>query len=250
MGATVSGGLSPDARALLEQARTEEPLAPGAAHRAHLKHALLQGAALGQAPISAAAASVGAKSAVQLVPFVKGVLVGLLLSGGVAVGAHQLGGAQAPSVSLVAAPSASVKLEPVPVPRVEAPSPEPAPAPVASEEVRPKANLAVKAAPGEDSVATPALALRAELELMTAAQAALRDGRAAESLAFLERYDRTFPGGQLLGERLAAEVFAACQLGDRARATRAATRFLQRDSGSVLAQRVQRSCAFQSGGSD
>lgn len=247
----MSGGLSPNARALLEQARTEEPLAPGAAHRAHLKQALLQGAALGQAPISAAAASVGAKGAVQLVPFAKGVVVGLLLSGGVAVGAHQLAGSQAPpEAPVVASPSASVKLEPAPLPRVEAPSPEPTAAPVASEPAPPKANLAAKPAPSEDSAATPALALRAELTLMTAAQTALRDGRAAESLAFLEQYDRTFPGGQLLGERLAAEVFAACQLGDRARATRAATRFLQRDSGSVLAQRVQRSCAFQSGGSD
>jgi hypothetical protein len=253
----MSDDLSPEARAMLEQARSEElPLAPDATHRALLKQSLLQGVALGQAPISAAAASVGAKSAVQLVPFVKGVCVGLLLSGGVAVGAQQLGKAQGPSVAVVASPSAKARapLPPAsaPLPSVEAPSPVPTEAPLLNEQALPppRATSAATKPPREEIPEAPTLALRAELELMTAAQAALRDGHAAESLAFLERYDRTFPGGQLLGERLAAEVFAACQLGDRARATRAATRLLQRDSGSLLADRVRRSCAFQTAGSD
>jgi hypothetical protein len=251
-------GLSPEARAMLELARSEElPLAPDAAHRAQLKQSLLQGVALGQAPISAAAASVGAKSAVQLVPFVKGVCVGLLLSGGVAMGAHQLSKTDAPSGAVVATPSAKARAPRQPAstarPKVEAPSTAPTEAPLVNEQAAPPpkvASAATKPAPNEEVPGAPTLALRAELELMTAAQAALRDGRAAESLEFLERYDRAFPGGQLLGERLAAEVFAACQLGDRARATRAATRFLQRDSGSLLADRVRRSCAFQSAGTD
>ncbi|HVY32313.1 MAG TPA: hypothetical protein VHB79_37510 [Polyangiaceae bacterium] len=243
---------------MLEQARSEElPLAPDATHRAQLKRSLLQGVALGQAPISVAAASVGAKGAVQVVPFVKGICVGLLLSGGVAVGAHQLSSSGAPSAPVVvAAPStnAPAPQQPAPTPlsTITPPSSTPTEAPV-SEQALPSAkaaNAASRPAPSEEIPEAPALALRAELELMTAAQTALRDGRAAESLAFLERYDRTFPGGQLLGERLAAEVFAACQLGDRARATRAATRFLQRDSGSLLAERVRRSCAFQSAGSN
>lgn len=243
---------------MLEQARSEElPLAPDTTHRAQLKRSLLQGVALGQAPISAAAASVGAKSAVQLVPFVKGVCVGLLLSGGVAVGAHQVSRAPAPSVAVVASPSTKprVPLQPArtTLPNVEAPSPAAIEAPLVTEQAAAPAKTAgaaTRPASSEEVPAAPALALGAELELMSAAQAALRDGRPAESLAFLERYDRTFAGGQLQGERLAAEVFAACQLGDRARATRAATRFLQRDSGSLLAQRVRRSCAFQTEGSD
>lgn len=251
----MSRELSPEARAMLEQARSEElPLAPPQAHRARLKRSLLQGVALGQAPIAAAAASVGVKSSVQLVPFVKGICVGLLLSGGVAVGAHQLARPSEPSTAAPVAATASARASLAPAPtalRIETPTLTPVPAPLENGQPLPKtASMVPKAAPNEEPAAAPALALRAELELMTAAQAALRDGRAAESLAFLERYDRTFPGGQLLGERLAAEVFAACQLGDRARATRVATRFLQRDTGSLLADRVRRSCAFQSAGSD
>jgi outer membrane protein assembly factor BamD (BamD/ComL family) len=90
--------------------------------------------------------------------------------------------------------------------------------------------------------------LAAELQLLSSAQTALRDGRSAAALELLERYDRMFPSGQLQGERLAAEVFAGCQSGNRARAVRAAERFLQRDDSSVLAERVRRSCAFDDGG--
>jgi hypothetical protein len=77
---------------------------------------------------------------------------------------------------------------------------------------------------------------------MSQVQAALRDNRGAQALSLLERYDDSFPRGQLGTERLAAEVFAACQVGDVARAGRAATRFLQRDSSSPLAQRVKGAC--------
>lgn len=251
----MSRELSPEARALLEQARAEElVLAPRAAHRAQLKRSLMQGVALGHAPIAAAAATVGVKGALPWVPFVKGICVGLLLSGGVAVGTHQLARSGAPSATptVVAPVDPAVQLErPTAPSELEPPPVAPESAPVTqAPALRTAASAVAKPAWNEEASTAPTLALRAELDLMTAAQAALRDGRAAQSLAYLEQYDRTFPSGQLLGERLAAEVFAACQLGERARATRAATRFLERDAGSLLAERVRRSCAFQSAGTN
>jgi len=111
--------------------------------------------------------------------------------------------------------------------------------------------VATPVRPSSSEAAAPTAApsgLSAELQLLNAAQAALRDGRGAQALALLQRYDQAFPQGQLLGERLAAEVFAACQVGNRARASQAAERFLHQDARSVLAGRVRQSCAFQQKG--
>jgi hypothetical protein len=84
--------------------------------------------------------------------------------------------------------------------------------------------------------------LRAELDLMSQVQAALRDRRAGQALELIERHDAVFGQGQLNQERLAAEVFAACQLRDRARARSAAARFLASDTSSPLALRVRGAC--------
>lgn len=87
--------------------------------------------------------------------------------------------------------------------------------------------------------------LRAELELMSEVQSALRDQQGARALRLIERHDAEFGQGQLQQERLAAEVFAACQVGDRSRARDAATRFLGSDRTSPLALRVQGACPFR-----
>jgi hypothetical protein len=84
--------------------------------------------------------------------------------------------------------------------------------------------------------------LRAELELMNQVQLALRDGRAVRALELVARHAAVFPQGQLTNERLAAEAFAACQIGDVERARRAAAAFLRRDSSSALALRVKNTC--------
>lgn len=85
--------------------------------------------------------------------------------------------------------------------------------------------------------------LRAELDLMAQAQGALRDGQAARALDLIASYDAQYPSGVLETERLAVEVFAACQTGDRTRARHAAQRFLARDSVSALAARVKNACS-------
>ena len=250
----MSRELSEQARAMLERALAEErPRLPGATRRAQLNRNLLGGAVLAAAGRAAAAPVIqlaapgavvpGTGGVASLLTFGKGLVVGLLVSGGIVGGTQYLTSAPAkvtPSVALAASRAAPV--EPT--------------APVVSARVAsdvlllPAEKPAVSAttptrSPGEGLPAEPAPGLSAELSLLTATQAALRDGRGAEALSLIDSYDRKFPGGQLLGERLAAEVFAACQVGDRARATRAAQRFSQRDSSSVLAGRVRRSCAFE-----
>lgn len=82
-----------------------------------------------------------------------------------------------------------------------------------------------------------------EIALLERVQTALRAGNGASALTLL---DQSSPGpgsGQLGSERLAAEVFAACQLGDRERASRAARRFLKIYGAAPASARVRTSCA-------
>lgn len=86
--------------------------------------------------------------------------------------------------------------------------------------------------------------LRAELDLMNALQTALRDRAPQRAELLIREHATRFPNGQLRLERLAAEVFTACELGDRERAQRTATSYLAIDASSALAKRVRASCVF------
>lgn len=253
----MSDELSDEARSILGQALDEErALAPGPARRAGLKQTLLQGAAVaGTSGVAAKAAALQASGAagtstgaagIKLAVLAKSVGLGLLVSGGLLGSielASRVGGSSESPPAKAAAGTPNVRSS-VGVPtRAPAPPPEAAP----TIEVPPPASSSPVALSPPPAASGPP-ALRAELELLGGAQAALRDGRAAEALALLERYDVAFPAGQLTSERLAAEVFAACLVGDRARAERAAKRFLLRDSDSALAERVKRACPFESDG--
>lgn len=247
--------LSRQARALLERALAEERVvAPDTARRARVKRGLLGAATLAAAGRAAAApiaqvaaqgaALPGALGAAPWVTFTKAIAVGVLVSAGLIGGLRQFTSPPATSTSRVASAqnSAPPRLTSTPsaTPRAEPSVSVSAAVPAGAASAPMRVSGSPPAPPVPPS--EPAPGLGAELQLMTAAQAALRDGRAAEALALLARYDRAFPSGQLLNERLAAEVLAACQLGDRARAQRAADRFLQRDASSPLAARVRRSC--------
>jgi hypothetical protein len=84
--------------------------------------------------------------------------------------------------------------------------------------------------------------LQAELAELENVQAHLRAGRGE---AALELLDTRSDGGTLLEEeRMASEVLAACQAGQRDRARRAALAFLARAPGSLLANQVRNSCVF------
>lgn len=254
--------LSREARGLLQQAVSDEgALRADAARRARLKQTLLSGLAASSAGLVAGTteAAVGVKAAsgaLSLLPLVKGLAVGLLVSGGIAGGFRLAlssdSDASPPATAARPSDAATKQTEPVQAANA-APALDVAPAlaaPVAGDSRAPNKvralALTASAEPATESPKPPdsaAPALRAELELMGQVQAALRDNRGAQALSLIERYDGAFAGGQLRGERLAAEVFAACQVGNVARAQRAAALFLQRDSSSALAARVKGACA-------
>lgn len=93
---------------------------------------------------------------------------------------------------------------------------------------------------GESASASDS-ALLAEVAMLERVQRELRAGNGSGALALL---DQNLPrSGQLGAERLAAEVFAACQAGDRGRARRAAQLFFQNYQGTPATARVRASCA-------
>jgi hypothetical protein len=85
--------------------------------------------------------------------------------------------------------------------------------------------------------------LAAELALLGAAQRELAAGHAERALERLTEHQRSFPYGALLGERLAARVFALCALGRNAEARLARHEFERDAPGSPLTPRVLASCA-------
>lgn len=258
--------LSDDARSLIRAAVSEEPR-PGRAHRARLRRGLQVRAAAGGvltfAGASAAKAAGGASVLSTVTSFVGlGFGAGLVLAGAAQVALGPSAAPMATDHSAVpvaharTSPAQAVTLPAVP-PLAESVGPAtPEPHEVkrveddAALELASGKALAVGSAspPSPSGSATPSPSLRAELDLMAQVQGALRDGRAARALALIARYDLQYPSGSLANERLAAEVFAACAIGDPARAQRAATAFLARDSVSVLAGRVKKACFSSVGG--
>jgi hypothetical protein len=85
--------------------------------------------------------------------------------------------------------------------------------------------------------------LAVELTLLGAAQRELAAGRAERALERLAEHERMAPYGALLGERLAARVFALCALGRNAEARLAMREFESMAPGSPLTPRVLASCA-------
>jgi outer membrane protein assembly factor BamD (BamD/ComL family) len=82
----------------------------------------------------------------------------------------------------------------------------------------------------------------AEVALLQRAQRSLAAGDAAAALALLDRHQRRFPSGALVAERLAAQVFALCELGRVERARTLAQEFSRVAPNSPLVPRVAASC--------
>jgi len=253
--------LSDETRSLIRAAVADEPR-PDRAHRARLRRELrvraTAAAALTFAGTSVAKAAGGSSVLSTVASFLGlGFGAGLVLAGAaqvvlnpravpaetdrsVALAQHaRLSRAQAVIAPPLAESVASATPEPHEVKRVDDDA--------ALEPASSKARAPGGAAPAGASAA-PSSSLRAELDLMAQVQGALRDGRAARALELIARYDLQYPGGSLANERLAAEVFAACSIGDPARARRVAAAFLARDNVSALAGRVKKSCLSPSEG--
>lgn len=257
--------LREDARSLIRAAVAEER-APSDARRAALKRTLLSQAALLAAGKAAAAPdalwvegaralgegaalSGGALGAGALGGlFVKGAVVGALVAGAL----HGVARFERASSAPETAPRA-VSTESLPSPRPHAQSIAPAALAVTSHtatlplvaSVSAPVTAAVPGTPPRDSAQTATTpSLRAELELMAAAQAALRDGHSPRALELVDRHARLYPHGQLVQERLLAEALAGCQAGDLVRGRRAAQAFLARAPSSAMAARVKSACAL------
>ncbi|HWA75636.1 MAG TPA: hypothetical protein VG937_25045 [Polyangiaceae bacterium] len=268
--------LSEAARLLIETATAQE-LEPGEQRRARLLQAVRARALLPDVQFDKAAQVTPGATASPVAPLgiwkVAGVAaLGAGLGVGVVGVAHMAFDppSQPPATPLVlvSTPRAHTKTEP----RQSNPPPELAPAPAAAAldaslgpsqlgsarerapaapSPRAEGSLSHSASSPEAPAAsepTPdsanVIALRAELALLNEMQGALRVGQASRALELVERHQREFPNGQLGTERLATEVFAACQLGDLSRARAAAQRFLKRDTSSPLALRVKGACNF------
>jgi len=253
----VTRELNDEARSLIRAALSDEHV-PGAAHRARLRQKVLARAAAGGIATvlgGAAQASAQPLSLIVASSLGIGVGVGLLL-----VGAAQL--ALPTRASLSPEPSARPMTARVLDRREQAPRRESVVEVARTPSAEAPETSPSQSTAGEKSAAPPSLKrnaeaiapsssistdrgspLRAELDLMTRVQEALRDSQGTRALALITSYDALHPNGLLKSERLAAEVFAACQMGDRTRARRAAERFLAKDSSSSLAVRVKNSCA-------
>jgi hypothetical protein len=85
--------------------------------------------------------------------------------------------------------------------------------------------------------------IEAERQLLVQARTMRRSGDARAALAILDDYTRKFSGGILVEERSALRVLVLCDLGNTARATAAAKKFVARWPSSVQASRLRSSCA-------
>jgi hypothetical protein len=201
---------------------------------------------------SVAQASARSLSAVVASSVGIGMGVGLVLAGAAQLAFPESSASRSaePSARAVATHSLALAARPalvVEAPRASTEAPETSPNPSAASDTS-AAPTALKRStatlpPSASSGAAAGSPLRAELDLMAHVQEALRDNQGARALTLIASYDALYPSGVLTSERLAAEVFAACQMGDRTRARRAAARFLTEDSRSSLATRVRNACA-------
>jgi len=257
--------LSLDARALLRQAQAQEPVATAAE-----MEQVRQGVSTALAAVPAKAAAMGAAgstagpisatAATAAAPLLKlGALVAV--SAAVGVGGWQLHGRVTGSGSTDTPPAATAAVVVVPSaseldaqgPRTEpkGPSPVVTATEQALEPSEGRLETTQRSASGSSTVrvgaASRQVRLERELRLLAAVQARLRQGQGESALALLDQQrDSPDTSQQLIEERLAAEVFAACAAGKRDRAKLAAKRFLALAPGSPLAFRVRSSC----GGAD
>jgi hypothetical protein len=141
----------------------------------------------------------------------------------------------------------SMPLEPKPwTDTREAPAPhpeaeKPALPPARTQRSRPATARPVRPNPrAEDDAQVQAL--RAEIQLIGQARAALRDDRPREALRLLARHARTFPQGEMQEERMVLRAAALCEAGQVEASRRSVAMFLRTHPRSPLAANVRRIC--------
>ena len=253
--------LSETARSLLRAAATEVAPVSGR-DRARLKEQILARVAAAPWPAHTQESLGGTHSAIsELGAKSMGWKIGAFVAGGAALGLAVSAGVTElfASAAEPAAAASQRVVASLPFARPELSLAAPASNPQANQGqvlAEPSAAPAERKIPGRKLEAKEAPVaegldaneLRAELDLMQRVHAALRDRQGHTALELIREHDQRFPRGQLGSECLAAEVFAACQIGDFARAQRARERFLSRDTTSPLAQRVRATCEASQNG--
>jgi hypothetical protein len=103
-----------------------------------------------------------------------------------------------------------------------------------------------RGAPHRREASPPAAGdLAGELDLLTQANAATKQGDVARADELLRAYDQRYPAGQLAQERAAAGILVQCAAGRVQDARAAARRFLERWPRSPLVARLKSSCAAE-----
>lgn len=257
--------LGPDARSILDAARTRER--PTDADRARVRRSLMRAVAAGGAAAAATAAGTGAAAkgtgaaaattvlgsgAASVASKVVAVLV---IAGAVSAGVSSAVTKQETPVD--ARPSAAAAPVNVSTPRAATPAPakppeatpEPSSAPESSPPIEPPpapATPAVSRAQPRASAA-PAPATEDPLDVETRglgeAHRALQSGDAERALSLLDKQSAAHAQGELREERAAARVFALCEAGKTGEAKTAAEAFLRESPRSPLAGRVRGACA-------
>jgi hypothetical protein len=200
------------------------------------------GAALGSGALAAGAGKVSATVALWIVG---GGIAGFAIAAPVAmyaVSPLSISASAQPATANLAkpvAPQAIAATEPAPPSAAAEPAltPEVDAVPVPARRDRQQ----LDPAPEPAKAASPSVS--AEVDLLKSAQRALSAGDAAAALSLLDRHGREFPGGALTVERMAAQVFALCELGRVVEARRVAGAFLKAAPNSPLVPRVTASCA-------
>jgi hypothetical protein len=87
--------------------------------------------------------------------------------------------------------------------------------------------------------------LEAEMQLIRAADAALRGGRTSEALSLLSQHAERHPKGLLAHEREGLNLLARCQSGGGPAVRAAAERYVERAPRSPLTPRLRSACAIE-----
>jgi hypothetical protein len=219
----VHGGATPKERLLLQAGIDEAP--PDSAGRKRALAAL--GLAVGTGTLATSAkAAVGLPKGVALAQ-AKWLLFGAI-SAAVAVGTVQLATKPDPAPSLAKSGSSGRKATTAVEGTRPVESAEPQTRPTSSMLVPGAAPPPVNNVPRApaDAVTSPS-ELVAQVAALDVARAALRAGRARESVALLDKFKRNFPRSGLAPEATVVRVSALLALGQRARATELARAYCQ-----------------------
>ena len=164
----------------------------------------------------------GASLIIKVVPLVTLLIVGVLVTWGLA---------DSPAI---VADAIDAEVEPKPGPAAPLVALDTPPITIPEAKTRPRLTPKPPPASDEDNFAD-------ELGLLAEGQAAIQRGELAQGLALLRSHKQRFPRGQFAQERDALIAIARCERG-QAGAQAAGEKFVQTHPGSIHAERVRAAC--------